>query len=160
MAVIYLLLPVSCIKREKIRIIAREDRNTWKINAKKYIYIKKLTKLFPYDLKRWELKEQYLVELWFWKNKRIFTVAILWTKQQLVRSMEQYRKCFISSFIRRKFASDKKGTSDWIKNFLVNLMHDYEDKYIFKADKSGLFYKALPNRTLVPKNKKHKGGKT
>ena len=49
--------------------------------------------------------------------------------------------------------------NDWISNEWPRLHQDYEEKDIFNADETGLFYKMLPNRTLAFKNDDCHGGK-
>ncbi|GBM40491.1 Tigger transposable element-derived protein 4 [Araneus ventricosus] len=47
----------------------------------------------------------------------------------------------------------------WIQNQLPDLMKGYEQKYIFNAEESGLFYNLLPSKTLAIKSNTCHGGK-
>ena len=49
--------------------------------------------------------------------------------------------------------------NDWHKNCLTILLKEFKKEQIFNADKTGLFYKCLPNRTHVFKNETCAGGK-
>nr|XP_043069112.1 tigger transposable element-derived protein 6-like [Drosophila bipectinata] len=51
---------------------------------------------------------------------------------------------------------DDDVCSEW-KEKLSDLIKDYEDKDIFNADETGLFYKCLPDRTYCFKNEKCHG---
>lgn len=52
-----------------------------------------------------------------------------------------------------------ESVESWLKNEWPTLRNGYEDKDIFNADESALFYKLLPNKTLKLKGESCKGGK-
>jgi hypothetical protein len=53
---------------------------------------------------------------------------------------------------------DKEVVNDW-KARIVELCEGYEDKNIFNCDETGLYFKGLPNKSLVNPNEDRKGGK-
>ncbi|GBM07053.1 Tigger transposable element-derived protein 4 [Araneus ventricosus] len=54
---------------------------------------------------------------------------------------------------------DCETVDDWIRNILPDLIKGYEQKVIFNADETGLFYKLLPSKTLAIKSDTCHGGK-
>ncbi|GBO21365.1 hypothetical protein AVEN_136672-1 [Araneus ventricosus] len=44
---------------------------------------------------------------------------------------------------------DCEKVDDWIQNQLPDLIKGHEQKDIFNADETGLFYNVLPSKTLV-----------
>ncbi|GBN33588.1 hypothetical protein AVEN_63590-1 [Araneus ventricosus] len=48
--------------------------------------------------------------------------------------------------------------TDWIRK-LKSLLKGYDDRAIFNADETGLFYSVLPDKTLCFKGEKYSGGK-
>ncbi len=53
---------------------------------------------------------------------------------------------------------DKEVVNDW-KARIVEFFKGYEDKNIFNCDEIGLYFKGLPNKSLVNPNEDRKGGK-
>ncbi|XP_003745214.1 tigger transposable element-derived protein 6-like [Galendromus occidentalis] len=53
---------------------------------------------------------------------------------------------------------DQTVVSDWLKR-LPDLIKEYEVKDIFNMDETGLFFRSLPNKSLVEKGKQCRGGK-
>jgi hypothetical protein len=53
---------------------------------------------------------------------------------------------------------DTKVVENWFTN-ISEVISGYELKNVFNCDESGLFWKGLPNKTLVDKEDKLKGGK-
>lgn len=53
---------------------------------------------------------------------------------------------------------DEEVVADW-KQRLPGLIEGYQAKDIFNMDETGLFFRALPNKTLVEKGKQCRGGK-
>lgn len=56
-------------------------------------------------------------------------------------------------------AADQNVVLDWIENTFMPLMNRYEEKDVFNADETGLFFKCLPNKTFAFKNDSCKNGK-
>ena len=56
-------------------------------------------------------------------------------------------------------AVDENICEDWKNNILPELIRPYDEKDIFNADETGLFFKCLPDKTLTFKNEKCFGGK-
>lgn len=56
-------------------------------------------------------------------------------------------------------AVDTDITREWISGKLKDLISKYKPEDIFNADETGVFYKALPNKTLALKNETCTGGK-
>ncbi|GBN81449.1 Tigger transposable element-derived protein 6 [Araneus ventricosus] len=54
---------------------------------------------------------------------------------------------------------DCETVDDWIENQLPDLIKGYEQKDIFNADVTGLFYNLLPSKTLAIKSDTCHGGK-
>ena len=50
-------------------------------------------------------------------------------------------------------------TAPWKETVLPTILSNYEPRNIFSADESGLFYQALPKKTLHLKGEKCSGGK-
>ena len=53
---------------------------------------------------------------------------------------------------------DPSVVSDW-SNRLESVCEGYALKDIFNPDETGLFYRALPTRSLAPKGEEARGGK-
>ncbi|GBM88364.1 hypothetical protein AVEN_265897-1 [Araneus ventricosus] len=47
----------------------------------------------------------------------------------------------------------------WMENVWPDIIRNYDEKDIFNADETGLFYKLTPNQTLKLKREKCVGGK-
>lgn len=56
-------------------------------------------------------------------------------------------------------AADQSVALGWIENTFMPLMSRYEEKNVFNADETGLFFKCLPNKTFAFKNDQCKSGK-
>ncbi|GBN52936.1 Tigger transposable element-derived protein 4 [Araneus ventricosus] len=54
---------------------------------------------------------------------------------------------------------DCETVDDWIENQLPDLIKGYEQKDVFNADETGLFYNLLPSKTLAIKSDTCHGGK-
>ena len=50
-------------------------------------------------------------------------------------------------------------TSDWLQSTLPSVLNEYEARDVFNADKTGLFYRCLPDKTLSFKGQQCSGGK-
>lgn len=50
------------------------------------------------------------------------------------------------------------GANDW-KDKLGNIISDFADRDVFNVDKTGLFYKCTPDKTMVFKKETVSGGK-
>ena len=59
----------------------------------------------------------------------------------------------------RKEAANFEGAETWKKDVLPTLLSEYEAINVFNADKYALFYKAMPNGSLVDKNEERSGVK-
>ena len=64
----------------------------------------------------------------------------------------------------KAIAGDEKSvtpemTSSWLETYLPTILPRYDLKDIYNADKFGLFYQALPTRTMELKGEKCTGGK-
>jgi hypothetical protein len=55
-------------------------------------------------------------------------------------------------------AVDSESTEVWLER-LPSLLEGYEQRHIYNADETGLFYNMLPDRTLAPKGESCHGGK-
>ena len=55
-------------------------------------------------------------------------------------------------------AVDVSIVEEWAKR-LLTIIHEFDANDIFNADETGLFYRALPDRSLVLKKEECKGGK-
>jgi hypothetical protein len=56
-------------------------------------------------------------------------------------------------------AVEETVVEDYVSTTLPNLLRDYDPKDVLSMDKTGLFYKLLPNRTLQFKGERSNGGK-
>ena len=56
-------------------------------------------------------------------------------------------------------AVDEEKTDAWIEDVLKPTLSKYDSKDIFNADKTGLFWRLLPDKTLASKSEKCFGGK-
>lgn len=56
-------------------------------------------------------------------------------------------------------AADQSVALDWIENTFMPLMSRYEEKDVYNADETGLFFKCLPNKTFAFKDDQCKNGK-
>ena len=54
---------------------------------------------------------------------------------------------------------DLAVTDNWLKNPLPQILGEYRPKDVFNVDKTGLFFKCLPDRTHTLKDEKCAGGK-
>ena len=54
---------------------------------------------------------------------------------------------------------DETTANDWFENKLPKLIQEYEEKDIFNADETGLFFRCLPGVTYAFQNDKCFGGK-
>ena len=50
-------------------------------------------------------------------------------------------------------------TANWSETYLSNILSKYELKHIYNADEFGLFYQALPDKSLHYKGDRCSGGK-
>uniref|UniRef100_A0A8C4RRF5 Tigger transposable element-derived protein 4 n=1 Tax=Erpetoichthys calabaricus TaxID=27687 RepID=A0A8C4RRF5_ERPCA len=50
-------------------------------------------------------------------------------------------------------------TANWFQSTLPSILEEYEAKDVFNADETGLFYRCLPNKTLLFKGQSCSGGK-
>ena len=58
-----------------------------------------------------------------------------------------------------KKAANFEGAETWKKDVLPTLLSEYEAIDVYNADESALFYKAMPNGSLVDKNEERSGVK-
>lgn len=58
-----------------------------------------------------------------------------------------------------KQAADIPGAEAWKKDFLKDLLRDYDPADVFNADETGLYYRGLPDRGHCFKGEKLSGGK-
>ncbi|KAI6648126.1 Tigger transposable element-derived protein 6-like [Oopsacas minuta] len=56
-------------------------------------------------------------------------------------------------------SADHAGAGNWISTQLKLIREEFEDKDIFNADETGLFWKMTPDRTLSFRGDLYKGGK-
>lgn len=56
-------------------------------------------------------------------------------------------------------AVDDDSIAPWIENLLPNLLKDYAPEDVYNADEFGLFFKLMPDKSLVLKDEKCHGGK-
>ena len=54
---------------------------------------------------------------------------------------------------------DQDGVNEWQNDRLPALLKEFKPEQIFNTDETGLFYRCLPDKTHVFKNKKCAGGK-
>lgn len=50
-------------------------------------------------------------------------------------------------------------TTNWLQSALSSILKEYEAKDVCNADETGLFYRCLPNKTLLLKGQSCSGGK-
>ncbi|GFN91889.1 tigger transposable element-derived protein 6 [Plakobranchus ocellatus] len=54
---------------------------------------------------------------------------------------------------------DQTILNDWRQRDLPRVLQEYREEDIFNADETGIFYKCLPDKSLVLKGERHTGGK-
>ena len=71
--------------------------------------------------------------------------------------MKKRENISFSKLHGEKKAATFEGAETWKKDVLPTLLSEYEAINVFNADESALFYKAMPNGSLVDKNEERSG---